>query len=203
MTLTDDASAANSVALATVGGDVVALSLEGRTGMTPVHAIRLQLSTGPPRLRKDVVIWVGASAQPLTEIAALGWGAGVWGLVAMEKDITQFGLARLHVDADPQMESEVTWRTYPNGVDPAPVAATEVCGVPSVVYAQPANAEPHCPQELHWAAISEQGLGTSAIVARASAFSRVSVTALEKGALLAYVADHRTWARLLPCAPRP
>jgi hypothetical protein len=42
-------------------------------------------------------------------------------------------------------------------------------------------------------------LGPSQVVARARAFSDVSIAALETGALVSYVADRRTWALGMHC----
>jgi hypothetical protein len=42
----------------------------------------------------------------------------------------------------------------------------------------------------------------AAVIARSRAFFDVSLAALENGALLGYVADHRTWARSVRCLRR-
>jgi hypothetical protein len=199
ITLSPEAAAANSVSLVAVGSELVALSLEGRTSMTPVHGIEITFDAGKPKLGSDVVLWVGSSAQPLTEITAIAHGRQVWGFAAMERDITRFGLARLHVGNTLDMNTRVTWRQYQNGMDPAPVAATELCGNPSVVYARPSSSRPRSPQELELAVIGPKGLGSYLPLVNARAFSDVSAVALQGAALIAYVADHRTWALVRAC----
>ena len=200
--LSPEGSAANSVALVTpTASELIAVTLEGRTAMTPVHGRRIQIAKdGSTRLADDVVVWVGSSAQPLTELTALASSAGdVWAFSAIERDITHFGLARIRVGSPPSSNAEASWRDYPNGMDPAPIAAANVCGEPVVIFAQPSEARPHAPQELHLAMNRPEALGASQVVARARAFSDVSIAALEAGALISYVADRRTWGLTVRC----
>jgi len=189
-----------SVALARDGHALVALSIEGRMGMSPVHARSIALSGSKAKLGRDRVVWVAGSSDPLTEVHGFGsLDHRVWCLLPTERDSTHFGLARFAVDSSSSDEVEVSWRNYPNGVQPAPVAAATLCQHDVVVYARPSTATPHAPQELHLAALDDRGLGPSTVVASASAFSDVSLAPVADGALLAYVADHRTWARSLRC----
>jgi hypothetical protein len=67
------------------------------------------------------------------------------------------------------------------------------------IYVRPAESRPRSPQQL---VISELTLAESAqseVVASARGFSDVSVHARPDGAMLAYVADRRTWGRLIRC----
>ncbi len=57
------------------------------------------------------------------------------------------------------MGAPVTWRAFPNGLDPAPLATAKSCGKTLALYARPSGARPHAPQELHIAAIGAEGLG--------------------------------------------
>jgi hypothetical protein len=145
------------------------------------------------------VVWVGGSAQPLTELAAVAGERDVAVLVAMEQDATQFGLVRLAVDVPPRMSSRTQWQLYPNGLDPAPMGAAEVCGRRVAVFARPAEAQPRAPQELALSILGNDGIGPPAVLARARAFIDLSIAAVEGGALVAWVADHRTWALPLGC----
>jgi hypothetical protein len=197
--LSAEGAAANSVSLASAGSHMIALSLEGRTSMSPVHARTIGFDATKPKLGEDVVAWVGASAQPQTEIVALEGKDTVWGFLAMERDATRFGLARLHIGREPHMSARVTWRLYPNGMDPAPVTAGRVCGKPSVVYVRPTAAAPHSPQELHLAPVEESGIGTSRPLSHARVFSDVTLASAGEATLVVYVADRRTWALILPC----
>jgi hypothetical protein len=201
VTLTPDGSAGNSVAIARTNHGYIALSLESRTGMSPLHARRIGFDAGKVKLGPDVVPWVAGTAQPLTEVYSIGDPSSVWALLPMERDATHFGLARITIGLTPHMGAEVHWREYPNGVEPAVVTSGYLCDRPVVLYARPATAEPHATQELHLASIGLDGLGPSEVVATSRAFSDASLATLDGGALVVYVADRRTWARRLRCLP--
>jgi hypothetical protein len=201
-TLTPEGAAASSVALAVSGTDAVVVALEGRTGMTPVHARVTDFASATPTLKEDVVVWVAGPAQPLTEIVAVDQAGSIWAFLPLERDITRFGMAQIEIGPEPKMGAGITWRAYPNGADPAPIAAASACQGAAVLYAVPAEAKPGAPQELHLAAIEAGGLGAAQVIARSRAFSNVSLAEAPSGVLVSYVADHRTWATVVRCPPR-
>jgi hypothetical protein len=135
----------------------------------------------------------------MTMIHGIGDDKDTWAILPIERDISRFGLARVHVDESPNPNQEITWRDYPNGMDPAPAATGHLCGKLVAIYARPMAAAPRSPQELHLAAVTAAGLGPSTLIGTSRGFSDVSLASLESGALLVYVADHRTWARRLRC----
>lgn len=204
--LTEPGSSALSVTLAQQGGQLHAFLLEARTGLTALHARALTLGD-PPRPQADRVLWVGGSAQPMTELHVMQSAEGVVGLIPLERDITHFGVALLKLGRPPWKEPHATWMTYPNGLEPAPIASAQICGAPVILLAKPSSAEPKAPQELMLLSAEQLLRGPSAntsgrVLARSRAFYDISIAALERGALLSYVADRRTWAMTLRC-PRP
>ena len=200
--LSPEGSGASSVALAALKDGWLALTLEGRTGMTPLHARRIRFKQGAPRLAKDSVVWVGGSAQPLTEVSGLGAANGAWAFIAIERDVTHFGLATIEIGDSPLPEAPVIWRNYPNGMDPAPVATAIVCGKPTLLLVQPSGAQPHAPQEMRAAVVEGNKIDSSTVVARGRSFVDVSIAAVAGGALVSYVADQETWALTLRCRPQ-
>lgn len=201
--LSPEGAAASSVALVETAHGALALTLEGRTGMTPLHARRLGERGGKVVLEDDVVAWVGGSAQSLTEVVGgVSPNGGVWGFVAIERDVTGFGLAEIDLGERPKMGAPVTWRMYPNGLDPAPVATGRACGESWLAHARPAESKPGAPQELHLSALGANGLGPSRVLSRSRAFVNVSVAAAGDAILVAYTADHRTWGVRVRCAPK-
>lgn len=197
LNLTPEGAAASSVSLASVGEDILASSIDGRSAMTPVHARRFRPSTGA--LDPDVVVWVSGATQGMTELSSVGTAEGAWLLMAVEKDVSHFGLAALAVAAEPKMDPPLRWRTYENGLDRAPAAAAVVCGKPLVIYVRPADARPGATQELVASELTLAEIATSETLATARGFSDVSLFPLPEGAIVAYVADRRTWARLVRC----
>lgn len=199
--LTPEGSSATSVASIEDHGALLAISLEGRTAMSPVHVRRIELKDGQRVLEPDVVAWVGPPSQPLTEVMTLpATGGGALAFLTMERDVTHFGLALVHLEDRNTSVPEALWRAYPNGMDPAPVAVAEVCGKQAVLFAVPSTARPRAPQELHLAYLEGGALGPSQVVARSRAFSDVSFAAAgRRNAVIAWVADWRTWALYLQC----
>ncbi len=200
VTLTPEGNQATSVNLIPSGDELLAVILEGRTSMSPIHARRLQLRGKVPQVGEDVVVWVGPPSQPLSEVVSLqGPDGEAWSFLALERSVTDFGLASFRVHKQPQMDVEVSWLAYPNGINPAPVATGTACGQPIVVFARPSEQRPRSPQELHVAKVSGPKLGASEVVARSRAFNNISVATVQGGALIAWTADWRTWARTIFC----
>jgi hypothetical protein len=195
--LTPQGAAASSVSLARVGDDIIASAIDGRSAMTPVHARRFRRSVGA--LDPDVVVWVSGATQGMTEISSVGTAHGAWLLMAVEKDVSHFGLVALALEPEPKMDPPLRWRTYENGLDRAPAAAAVVCGSPHAIYVRPVDARPSSSQELVISALTLEETAGSEILATARGFADVSVFPLPEGALVAYVADRRTWARLIRC----
>jgi hypothetical protein len=121
--------------------------------------------------------------------------------MTIERDITHFGLVQVPIVLAPgAVPLEPEWLLFKNGIEPAPFATTSVCGRSIVLLARPSSPVPHAPQELVLLELGAGDTQKAALVARSRAFFDVSIAAVGKGALLTYVADHRTWARSLRCA---
>ncbi len=196
-TLSPEGTTANSVTLVRRRQDWLALFLESRTGMSPLHARPIDITGHGPKLGADFIAWVAGSAQPMSVVRAIGDAEQTWAFLPIERDISRFGLARVTVADANQSEPEVAWRDYPNGTDPAPVSAAWVCDRPMVLYSRPSSAAPRAPQELHLATVSASGLGPSTLIGSSRAYSDVSLAQVTGGALIVFVADHRTRARRL------
>jgi hypothetical protein len=203
LSLTPDSLTATSVTLVPSGTTPLALTLEGRTSMSPVHARIVRIAPQRVSLEDDQVIWVGPGSEPLTELAAVPTGPGeALALLATARTITDFGLGHFHVTQALATVDDVRWLPYPNGIDPAPVAASVVCGAARVFYARPSDARPRSPQELHVAPIQGGQITGSEVLARSRAFNDISVAPRPGGAVLTWTADRRTWAMTLGC-PKP
>lgn len=201
--LTDDLASSHSVALAATPRGLQAIFLEARTGMSSIHVRAVTFSKKhEPNLGEDHIVWVGGPARPTTELFALPSDEPrVKSFLTLERDITHFGLAGLDVPLAPGSEFPVDpdWRLYDNGIEPAPFALGEVCGRPVVALARPSSPVPHAVQELVLIDLDAEPRTPPALVARSRAFFDISLAGLNGGALLGYVADHRTWARSIRC----
>jgi len=201
--LTEDVSSGHSVALAATPRGLQAIFLEARTGMSSVHLRAVSFSKKhEPSLGEDHIVWVGGPARPTTELFTLPSDEPiVRGFLTLERDITHFGLVAVDVPLAPRTEFPIDpdWRLYDNGIEPAPFALAEVCGRSVVALARPSSAVPHAVQELVVIDLDAEPHSAPALVARSRAFFDISLASLSGGALLGYVADHRTWARSIRC----
>jgi hypothetical protein len=97
------------------------------------------------------------------------------------------------------MSSHASWQLYPNGLDPAPVAAGEVCGRSTAIFVRPTEARPGAAQELVLALLDGERIGNPAALAHARSFADVSLATSDSGAFVAWVGGSRTWALALGC----
>jgi hypothetical protein len=196
LALTPDGAGASSVALTAHGEGMLAVAIDGRSAMTPVHARRITWQGKQARLAEDVVVWVAGSAQAFTEIVVGSSRGRAFAHLPTGRDVTHFALASLDLGSEPHLDSEVAFFDYPNGIDLAPVAAAELCGRPYVAFARPTTPAPRSTQEL---VLAQPGGGRTLNLANSRGFVSVSLASVPGGALLAYVADGRTWVRGLRC----
>ncbi len=203
LALAPDSQTATNIVLVADGTTPLALTLEGRTSMSPVHATRLRVAPKRVNIESSQVIWVGPGSEPLTELAAVPTGDGhALALLATAHSITEFGLGHFDIAPALPLVEHVTWLPFPNGIDPAPVAGVNVCGAPFVFFAKPSDARPRSPQELHVAKVQDGKLVGGEVLARSRAFNDISVAPRPGGAVLAWTADRHTWAMTLGC-PKP
>ncbi len=123
--ISEDGAGATELALASRGKDVIALLVDARRAMAPVHARVLSVDEkGHLVVGADAVVYVGGGSDHQMH-AALGVDAegNTYGLLPNETQ-DGFGLALIHIDVPPKVDSPSTFSAYPNGIDGAPVAAT-------------------------------------------------------------------------------
>lgn len=197
--LSPDGTGASSVSMTESGSEVLVAVLDGRTGMTPVHVRKITFLDKRPKLEENVVAWVAGPAQPTTELTLLATEKDAWIFSPLERETTRFGLAQVHIGTAPKIASPVEWRMYPNGIDPAPVAAVHACGRDLLVYTRPSTETPGSEQELHLAASGESGLESSDLLAKAPAIRGVTASGDASSLLVVYGASSRTWALSSPC----
>ncbi len=119
----EDGSGATAVALAANGPELIALTVDARMALTAVHA-RAVTYDQHARLGEDAVVSVGGPGNRRTAAALVVASDGpAWCLLPIAKDVGSFGLAIVRVDSPPRVDEPVVWSMYPNGLDPAPVAA--------------------------------------------------------------------------------
>ncbi|HEY2368755.1 MAG TPA: hypothetical protein VGH87_20305 [Polyangiaceae bacterium] len=152
--LSEDGSGATSVALAPRGEGAIAVYVDARRAMTPVHARTLTVS---PKLAlgKDAVLFVAGTAETNTRATLGVKGKTAFVLLPVAHDLA-FGLATVKIDGEPATDAPTTWSDYPNGLDPAPIAGT-ADGALVVARVRPSAAKFGSPRALELGTIDDKG----------------------------------------------
>ncbi len=197
--ISTEAAGAHSVALVPSGEELLALSLDARTGMTQLHSRAVAWQDGRLALGLDRVRWVAGPAQSLTELTALGGAKEVTAFIAIERGATDFGLATLRLPADEEQEARSVWRLFPNGIDPAPASAASLCGRAYVLYALPITAAVDSLLRVVLAPLEDGELGAPEAITTVGSLTDLSLATTSGGGVAAWVADGNTWGTTLRC----
>jgi hypothetical protein len=199
--ISEDGSGATSLALAEHKGGLFALAIDARAALTALHA-RTIAYDGQVRLGEDVVVFVGGPGDRRTG-AALGVpGSGPgWALLPIAKDVGTFGLAVVRLGDPPRVDEPVVWSMYPNGLDPAPIAAAVSGGKTWVARVLPQAAEPGAPRVLELGQIDAEGAFASrGTLPTSGNASDVALAVDAAGALwIAWVDAAGAWLERLSC----
>ena len=199
VSVSPEGAGASSIAVAKVDRDLFVVAIDARSAMTPVHGRSVRFKAGKPELDADVVMWVGSSSQTSSEVFASATPFGVRAFLPIERDTSHFGLVMLDLGRAPKLDPKATFRAYPNGIDVAPVASAAFCNSAFVAYVRPETASPGSREVLEIAEIRDSGLGPAEFIDSARGFANLSLAAATNSAVLAYVADFRTFATTLRC----
>lgn len=122
--LSDEGAGATVLRMVPRAEGALALYLDARTAMVPVHARPIALRGKDLALGDDAVVHVGGPPERGIELTAAGFGKSLFALVPMSRETTEFGMAAIPIAEQPKDDVQPTWSLYPNGLDPAPVGAT-------------------------------------------------------------------------------
>jgi hypothetical protein len=199
--LSSEGSGASSVALAAAGAGLIAVMLDSRAAMSPVHARAVDLrESGAARLGPDVVVFIGPSPEGHSDVVAAPSSEGPVAFIPFPPDTSSFGLALLAIGNEPHLDARVQWRMYPNGLEPAPVAAALFCGRTWVAYVRPLASTPASPHVLALAPVEKGAFGPELSVAQGFDFSAVSLAPRDDGgAWLSWVFNGRSFVRGVRC----
>jgi hypothetical protein len=154
--LSEDGSGATSVALAARGSSLMALIVDARAALTAMHTRILTEDRETLAIGEDQVVFVGGPGDRRTSGAlALPPSGRAWALLPISKDVGDFGLAVVTLEDPPRVDEPVVWSLYPNGLDPAPVAAAWARGRTWVARVRPKTSEPTSPRELELGELRE------------------------------------------------
>lgn len=193
--LSEDGSGATFVALAPHEGDLLAMYIDARTALTPVHA-RTLTAHGELRLGKDAVVFVAdGSERRASGAIAAGPGGPAFLLMATAGEGTSFGMAAVKVDGEPKDDTRAVWSLYPNGLSPAPIAATVGVSPVRVARVRPASAEAGAWRALELGHLEANGdFKPLCSVLESRAFTDVAVAVDKAGSVwIVYTSADGTW----------
>ena len=162
--LSDEGAGATVVRLVPRGDRAVALYLDVRTAMVPVHARPLSLRGKDLAIAEDAVVFVGGPPERGVELTAAGSGRSLFALVPMARETTDFGMAAIPIAEQPKDDVQPAWSFYPNGIDPAPIAATVPdggAGASWVARVRPSERAPGSPRVLELGRLDAAGAFTT------------------------------------------
>jgi hypothetical protein len=121
--ISEDGCGATAIAFARHGAGLMVLSVDARAALTAMHARPISYEGGL-HLGEDAVVFVGGPGDRRTKADVVVGSNGVGlGLLPIAKDVSDFGLALVRISDPPKVDEPMAWSIYPNGLDPAPVAA--------------------------------------------------------------------------------
>jgi hypothetical protein len=201
--LSPEGSGASSISLVPVGeGQVIAMWLDARTAMSPVHARRFEVREKTTAIAEDEVVFVGGPPEGYPEIAAVRRGGSAAGLLALA---TEKGFALHNILVNWQGKTKVNTLDYPNGMDTAPVAGASACGESIVVYARPEAKAPGSPQVLELATLGRNGsIDVEEVAAYPGQVQELSAAATDENtAWVVYTANLKSFALRIRCGGQP
>ncbi len=188
--ISEEGSGASSVALLRRGLSVVAMLVDARSAMTPVHARALEWKEGGLTVGPDAVLFVGGGAEAHTSgvVASSASGAS-FALIPVAGE-TGFGMAAVRLDDPPAVDAPTVWSMYPNGLDPAPIAATTGTSPIRIARVRPVDARPDSPRGIEVGKLDDRGTFTPhGLLSTTGRVSSVALAADAAGTLWIYYTD--------------
>jgi hypothetical protein len=140
--LSEEGSGATYVEVVTRGESAFALTLDGRTAMTPAHVRVVRVLDGKPSLTRDAVVFVGGPAERNTRgRMALAADGAAFIVAPLAHSLEGYGMAVVRLSDPPTEDEPVVWSMYPSGIDPAPIAVTRGVSPIRVARARPSAPE--------------------------------------------------------------
>jgi hypothetical protein len=203
--ISDEGSGATHVSLGRRGTSVIAILLDGRTAMTPVHA--RVLSTAPQAagtklvVGEDAVVFVGGGAEANTRGALGSSPTGATFAFVPIAGESGFGLATIRIDDPPRIDEPSTWSVYLNGLDPAPVVATRGASPIRLARVRPLEAQPDAPRGLELGRLDDAGAFVSYGLVASKGRVKSAAIAVDRAGMvwLAFTDGTGTWLERRAC----
>ena len=159
--LSDEGSGATDIELFSRGSTIVAMYLDVRAAMVPVHERTITLKNGAIDLARDVVVAVGGAPERGVSGRIGASSTSTFFVIPMPEDALYFGMATLKLSDPPREEEKVSFSRYPNGLDPAPLAATTGGATIRVARVRPLDSAATSSRAVELGTLGEDGAFTS------------------------------------------
>jgi len=205
--LSDDGAGATTLRLVARGDHAIALYLDTRTAMVPVHARPVSAGPKGALLGDDAVVFVAGSPERGVDFAVAGAAdpkKDLFVLLPIARETMDFGMAAIPVSDPPKADAKAVWSLYPNGLDPAPLAATVQATDPDgsfVARVRPEDQAPRSPRVLELGRLDGGGRFTSyGVIAKGKRITDVAIAVDAQGAVwILYGDTSETWLERRMC----
>lgn len=186
--LSEEGAGATAVRLVARGDHAVAVYIDARMALTPMHARTLSVRDGKLVVGDDAVVFVGGPPERGVDFALAGSPERLFALLPHARETMDFGMAAVQVLDPPKDDMPAVWSLYPNGLDPAPIAGTlgpaTMADGAYVARVRPAAAPPRSPRVLELGRLDASGAFRSlGVVASGAGISDVAVATDSHGAV--------------------
>lgn len=200
--VSDEGAGATDVVIAERGNEAVVLYVDARMAMSPLHARSVSFEGGKTKVGQDNVVYVGGGSDHQV-LVALGTDAagGMIGLMPTTAD-DAFGLATVKIETPPHIDEPSEMSPYPNGINTAPIAATNGGKKVYVARVRPLTADATSPHviELGHVAAGKLDFTADGVVSSAGSVKDVTIATDKSGAVwLHYTDQEGSWLEKRAC----
>ncbi|MEO6420412.1 MAG: hypothetical protein ABIP39_13430, partial [Polyangiaceae bacterium] len=154
--VSEDGNGATELVFVERGAEVVALLIDARRAMTPVH-VRVLTFNGQLAVGPDVVVFVGGGADHQVSAALATSASGATFALMPTTTEHGFGLLSARIESPPKMDAATKFSVYPNGLDAAPIAASHGGTSMYIARVRPLAAEPGSLKVLELGRLDAEG----------------------------------------------
>ncbi len=178
--LSEEGAGATTVQLVPRGDGAIAAYLDTRTSMVPVHARPISANGEKLAFGADAVVFVGGAPERGVDFALATTKKDAFALLPISHESTDFGMAAIPIHDPPKTDVAAVWSMYPNGLDPAPIAATGAW----IARVRPRERAPGSPRILELGRLDDAGAFTTlGAIADGRHVTDIAMTTDKDGAL--------------------
>jgi hypothetical protein len=203
--LSEDGAGATTLRLVARGDHAIASYLDARSAMVPLHARPIRVKgNGDIQLGSDSVLFIGGAPERGVDLALAQAQSKLFVLLPLPRGAAEFGMAAVEIRDPPKDDVGAVWSAYPNGLDPAPIAAAPNAGGSGpawVARMRPRERAAGAPRVLELGRLDDAGAFTSlGVIMEGQRVTDVAVVADAPGSVWILYGDSAvTWLERRVC----